>query len=173
MYERVLVGTDGSLTADRAVEAAALIARAHGSELIIAHAFPARPTVAERVARSEAPDEVKWRLSPGAIAEALVQSAVDQARTAVGGDRQSLWVRGRCEPGAPIPVLLGLIDELDPDALVIGNRDMPGRIRIRRSVARTLAHRATCDVVVVDTVGRRDERRRRRAAAGAHELRWA
>jgi nucleotide-binding universal stress UspA family protein len=156
VYERVLVGTDGSGTASRAVEAAGLVASAHGAELVIAHAFSPRPTPGQKIAWLEAPDELRWRLSVGVIAEATVLTAIERA-LAVAGDR--VRVDGRCEPGHPVPVLLGLIDELDPDVLVIGNRDMPRRIRAHRSVARALSRRATCDVVVVDTIGRRQRRR--------------
>jgi nucleotide-binding universal stress UspA family protein len=65
--------------------------------------------------------------------------------------------------------MLALVAELDPDALVVGNRDMQGRLRLHRSVARVLAHRAACDVVIIDTVGRRQHRRGQPARA----LRWA
>jgi nucleotide-binding universal stress UspA family protein len=158
MYQQVLVGTDGSMTATRAVEAAARIARAHDAELTIAHVFNPRQGLRQEVARAEAPDEFKWRLSPGGAADTIVEGAVDRARVAAGDG--SLRVRTRSEPGRAIPVLLGLIDDMDPDALVIGNRDMPTRLRFRRSVARTLSRRATCDVVIVDTLGRRDKRRK-------------
>lgn len=156
MYERILVGTDGSETATRAVEAAASMTRVHGAALTVAYAFPPGQTPALRAAQREAPEEIKWRLSPGALAETTVQHAVEQAR-AIAGDE--LRIIGRSEPGHPVTVLLGLIDELDPDALVVGNRDMPGRLRLRRSVARALARRAACDVVAVDTLRLREARR--------------
>jgi nucleotide-binding universal stress UspA family protein len=82
--------------------------------------------------------------------------AIELVHAIAGG---TVRVRGRCEPGRPIPVLLSLVEELDPDALVIGNRDMPLRFRAHRSVARAVSRRAACDVVIVDTLGRRHERR--------------
>jgi nucleotide-binding universal stress UspA family protein len=169
MYNRVIVGTDGSETATRAVEAAAVIARAHGAELVVAHAFPARLTGTQQAAQADAPDEMKWRLSPGALAEAVTETAAQRAHRVVGVG-PVLRIRRRCEPGPPIPVLLRLVDELDPDALIIGNRDMPLRIRLHRSVARTLVRKATCDVVVVDTIGRRNQRRQ---ASTVQHLSWA
>jgi nucleotide-binding universal stress UspA family protein len=155
MFERVLVGTDGSATATRAVEAAALVARAHGSVLIVGHAFSSRQTWGQQRAWAEAPEESRWRLSVGAVAEATVHAAIDRAHETVGA---GLKVLGRCEPGRPVPVLLAMVDALDVDALVIGNRDMRARLRLGRSVGRRLARRAACDVVIVDTVGRRQGR---------------
>jgi len=167
MYQRVLVGTDGSPTATRAVQSAARLARAHGAHLTVMHAFTTRPTAELERARRDAPQELQWRLSSGAMAEAVVHAAVEAARAAAG---DTLAVQGRCEPGAPVPVLLDAVAELDPDVLVIGNRDMACQPRLHPSVARRLAHRATCDVVIIDTVGRRQQRHHPTAR---HSLRWA
>jgi nucleotide-binding universal stress UspA family protein len=156
VYKRVLVGTDGSATATQAVEGASLVARAHGAELIVAHAFSRRLTAAEEIGRRDAPEELRWRLTPGVIAEETVATAVEHVRAIAGG---AMRVRGHCEPGRPIPVLLSLVEELDPDALVIGNLDMPFRFRAHRSVARAVSRRAACDVVIVDTLGRGQRRR--------------
>lgn len=161
MYERVVVGTDGSDTADRAVEAAARLAVAHDAVLVVVHAFSARVPARQRAAWQDAPDEVRWRLSPGTIAEETVLAAADLARDVANGD---LLVSSWTEPGHPIPVLLRVVERVDADVLVIGNRDMPGRARVRRSVGRAVARRATCDVVIVDTLGRRQHRQQRSPA---------
>lgn len=157
MYERVLVGTDGSGTATRAVVGAATIALNSGAELTIAHAFSPRPSSNLQRAWLVAPEDLRWRLSIGTIAEATVQTAVERAHAVAGDD---LPVVGRWEPGGPANVLLGLIDELDVDAVVIGNRDMTGWVRGHRSVGRALSRRARCDVVIIDTTGRRGNRGR-------------
>lgn len=166
MYQRVLVGTDGSPTASRAVEAAARVARAHGAALVVGHAFPPRLTTRQERDLRTAPDSLRWRLTPGAMGEEVVRAAVERARVASEG---VVAVRGRAEPGDAVAVMLALVAELDPDVLVIGNRDMPGRLPLRRSVARALSRRATCDIVIVDTIGRRHQRRER----PARTLRWA
>lgn len=157
MYERILVGTDGSATATRAVEAAARLARTHDAELVVAHAYSPRLTPAQQRAWHEAPEELRWRLSSGSIAEDTVEAALRHAARLTGG---TVRMHGRCEPGGAIPVLLALIDELDPDAIVVGNRDMPARIRAHRSVSQAITRRASCDVVIADTLGRRQQRRR-------------
>lgn len=164
MYERILVGTDGSDTATRAVEAAARLAVAHDADLVIAHVYAPRPAPAQQRAWHDAPEEMRWRLSIGSVAEGILDAAVRHVMKTTEG---CVRVHGRCEPGRPVPVLLALVDELDPDLLVIGNRDMPGRIRSRPSVSRALACRASCDVTIVDTLGRRQQRLRRTRRAVA------
>lgn len=150
MYERVLVGTDGSESATRAVESAARLAGLHDAELIVGHGFSTRLTGAQRRWWAVAPAEHRWRYSPGTIAEATVDSAVARARD-VAGD--SLVVTGVCTPGDPVPVLVDAARRVEADLLVIGNRSR----RIERAVCR----RAPCDVLVVDTTGRREGTRAR------------
>lgn len=146
MYERVLVGTDGSTTATRAVEAAVRLAATHGAALTVAHAYRARPSAAQQRAWQQAPEDFRWRLSVGSVGESTLDAAVATARATCPW----LDIDGRFEPGHPVRVLLRLVDQLDPDVLVIGNRG---------SIGRALARRAACDIVIVDTVGRRERRR--------------
>lgn len=150
MYERVLVGTDGSVTATRAVESAARLARRHNAELVVGHGFSTSLTAAQRRWMADAPEEHRWRFSPGTIAEATLDDAVARARDVAGAE---LVVTGVCSHGGPVPVLLDAARRTNADLLVIGNRDR----RIERAVCR----RAPCDVLVVDTTGRRARARAR------------
>lgn len=152
MYAHVLVGTDGLPTGTHAVEAAALLAQAHHADLTVAHAF--RPTRHAVHPDAALPVEMRWMCSPGSVADGVVQDAVRRAQAVVCG---GVGVVGRAEPGSPVPVLLALINELDVDAVVIGNADIRGRGS--RSVGRALSRQAACDVVIVDTAGRSERRR--------------
>ena len=146
MYSHVLVGTDGSDTAARAVDAAARLAHAHGARLTVVHAFGAR--------RASSPsdlegfrDEFGWQLTPGGAAESLVLAAADRARAAACG---ALEVDVVAEPGQPVPVLLEAVLRLQPDAVVVGNADLR-RPRLRRGIGPSLSRRAPVDVIIVDT----------------------
>jgi nucleotide-binding universal stress UspA family protein len=145
MYNHVLVGTDGSVTASRAVESAARLAHAHQARLTIAHAFTAKGHVGPDP--MGLPDEIGWLRTPGGSADALVSSAVDLAQEATCG---ALEIEGRAELGTPRAVLRSLIDELAPDAVVVGNADARRSIT-RRGLGSALARRATTDVIIVDT----------------------
>ncbi|MBV8692427.1 MAG: universal stress protein [Actinobacteria bacterium] len=150
MYERIVVGTDGSKTATRAVETAAEVARAWDARLCVTAAYVPKLTADQRSNRAETPENVRWRLSAGAIAEAVVQDAIRIAR-AVGGD--NLQVDGRAEPGKPVDVILQVAGTIDAGMVIVGNKGMAGWGRLRGSVGHTLTRRATCDVLVVDTIG--------------------
>ena len=150
MYERIVVGTDGSETATRAVLAAAGVARAWDADLCIAAAYAPKLTADQRYRWHEVPEDVRWRLGAGVTAEAVVHDAARRAQR-LGG--RTLGVDTRCEPGRPAEVILQVADEVGAGMVIVGNRDMVGRRRIRRGIGHALARRAGCDVLVVDTVG--------------------
>jgi nucleotide-binding universal stress UspA family protein len=146
MYAHVLVGTDGSPTATRAVGAAARLAHAHGARLTVVHAFDPRPPRDVHHA-DRARDELGWRLTPGGAADVLVRDAADHAQAVACG---ALDVHVRAEPGHPVPVLLRAVAAVEPDAVVVGNADLR-RPRVRRAIGPSLSRKAGVDVIIVDT----------------------
>jgi nucleotide-binding universal stress UspA family protein len=150
MYERIVVGTDGSETATRAVETAAEVARAWNAALCVTAAYAPKLTPDQRFNWEATPEDARWRLSAGSMADEVVQEAVRRARAAGG---PALDVDGRAEPGNPADVILRVADAVDAGMVIVGNRDMTGWGRLRGSVGHTLTRRAACDVLVVDTVG--------------------
>jgi nucleotide-binding universal stress UspA family protein len=159
MYDHVLVGTDGSPTATKAVEAAARLAQVHCAQLTIVHAFDPRPLMPASDGGVGA--EYTWRQSVGAMAEALVNAAADHAQAVTCG---GLQVEARAEPGDPVTVLLTFVRKLRPDAVVVGNADLH-RFRLRRSIGHALSRRVHSDVVIVDTVGLAGKTGERRSVA--------
>lgn len=143
MYEHVLVGTDGSPTAMRAVEAAARLARAHDARLTIVHAFKPRPPSP----RDERFRELWPRMTSGVIADEIVKRAEHHARAAVGGALDVETLHG---PGKPVAVLRRAVTSLSPDVVVVGNADLR-RPRAHRSIGHALSRKVHSDVVVVDT----------------------
>lgn len=159
MYDHVLVGTDGSITASRAVESAARLAHAHQAHLTIAHAFGPKGDL--DIDPSLIPDELAWLRSPGTAAEVLVNAAVDLAQAVACG---ALSVDARAEVGSPLSVMRSLMRELQPDAVVVGNADARRSIA-RRGLGAALARRTHADIVIVDTSGVGGAGRARRSAA--------
>jgi nucleotide-binding universal stress UspA family protein len=143
----VVVGTDGSDTATKAVEAAARLAEGYGQRLVVVHAFRSRGVEHRCRDLAAVPTELRWQLSPGAVGEEIVGRAVDFAREVTGG---AIQVSGRSEAGAPAKVLLGLTRELGAASLVIGNVGMHS-LWERLSVPHRVARKARCSVVMVDT----------------------
>ena len=150
-----MVGTDGSPTATKAVEAAARLALTGDHELVVAYGYRPKRAGALSADWNDVPEAHRWRVSPGAWGEAVVERAVSYARQVSG---PTLRVRGRCEPGEPARVLLSLVEELDAAAVVVGNVGL-GSWGERWTVPGRITRKAPCGVFVVDTAewSRRNE----------------
>jgi nucleotide-binding universal stress UspA family protein len=157
MYKHIVVGTDGSATATKAVEKAAAIAADSGARLHVAVAYSPRQTSQQRADMEDAPEEDRWRLLPGPAAELVGERAASVARESAG---VPIDVDVHCVLERPVDAIVDLAMQVDADLVVVGNRGMNGRGRIFGSVARAVSHRSPCDVLVVDTVGRRAKAQR-------------
>jgi nucleotide-binding universal stress UspA family protein len=150
MFRTILVGTDGTITASRAVaEAADLAAAVPGSVLHIVSVQ--KPMAAAAIASAEmataapAGAELEWEESARTALERLLADAAERA------GRESLTVETHARFGAPAEVLCDMAAHLQADLLVVGNRGMQGGRRLLGSVPNTVSHHAPCSVLVVDT----------------------
>ena len=149
MYRTIVVGTDGSTTADRAVDAAGELARLCGAELHVVSAYrPVRSAVLAGVgAMGGAVSAPAWLGDDERVAaEEVVRRAGERlAQTGVGATPAARL-------GEPADALLAIAEELDADLLVVGNRGMTGvRRYLLGSVADRVAHHAPCSVHIVHT----------------------
>jgi nucleotide-binding universal stress UspA family protein len=141
----VVVGTDGSATATRAVERAAELASALDAPLHIVmcceiHAGAAWATAAAGVAYAPAPDDRD---------RADAQQIVDRAKRAVMDLR--LDVRTHVCAGEPAEALLAIAADERAQMIVVGNHGMKGPRRVLGSVPNSVSHRAGCAVLIVPT----------------------
>ena len=121
-YRTVLVGTDGSTTATRAVTRAAELAAASEAELIVAY-------VGDAAQGARVLDHV--------VASLAATSLLPQTRVLAGD---------------PADALLRLAAAEHVDVIVVGNKGMTGAQRfLLGSVPNKISHRASCDVLVVHT----------------------
>jgi nucleotide-binding universal stress UspA family protein len=129
MLSTVAVGTDGSATASKAVEAAAEIARRFDAKLVLLSASHKSTEPVAQGGRESV--ELQWASNPDArVREMLHRTELDLK------DRKI-----ECTT---------MIDEGDPaDVLVIGNRGM--HRRVLGSVPNSVTHKAPCSVYVVKT----------------------
>jgi len=144
MYKVVVVGTDGSPTADKAVQAAADIARSLGSELHIVTAVRApRPGMASATG---AP------LIDSGAGQALVEEAAqhvgERAVAAFGSD---IKVEAHAAQGNADDVILTTAVDVNADLIVVGSKGMRGARRYLGSVPNSVAHGAHCAVLIVKT----------------------
>jgi nucleotide-binding universal stress UspA family protein len=140
MLSTIAVGTDGSVTAAKAVEVAAEMAERYGAKLILLSAAQDSRQPVSRPGQSE---ELQWATNPDALMrEMLHRTEQDMAERKI--DCTSL-----IDEGDPAEVLIRLAEECNADVLVIGNRGM--QRRVLGSVPNTVTHKAPCSVYVVKT----------------------
>jgi nucleotide-binding universal stress UspA family protein len=141
MGESIVVGTDGSETATRAVTEAARLARALGAEVHIVSAIDPRPSALTGEFIMPVPDE-------GDTLEATLAAAA----AAVRADDLSVHTHGAS--GSPADALLEVADAVGASTIVVGNRGMHGARRVLGSIPNTVSHRARCNVLIVSTDSR-------------------
>ena len=144
-YKSIVVGTDGSSTADVAVDRAGAVAGACDAELLIVAAY-GRDAHADAAVESALGSDA-WMVAGYAPAESVVQAAADRARAAGAKQVETLTVKG-----SPVDVLDQVVANARADLLVVGNvglNTVSGRIL--GSVPQSLARRSGVDVLIVHT----------------------
>jgi nucleotide-binding universal stress UspA family protein len=142
MADAIVVGTDGSDTATRALEQAARYAKALGAELHIVSAY--EPMHAKVSAPGAA--AVEGQSVP---ADAKVRTVVDEAAARVRVE--GLEATTHTLTGDPADALLEVADKLDASLIVVGSRGMHGVKRVLGSVPNKVSHGARCSVLIVST----------------------
>lgn len=146
MYKVLVVGTDGSETADRAVRVAAEIARSWGSELHIVSATRAPRAGAALASTTGAP-----LVDSGAGAALIEESAKQVGEEALKKHAQGVAAEAHAAQGNADDVILSTAAEVGADLIVVGSKGMRGARRYLGSVPNSVAHAAHCAVLVVKT----------------------
>jgi nucleotide-binding universal stress UspA family protein len=141
--ESIVVGTDGSATAEQAVEEAVRLAKALDGEIHIVSAF--EPLRGGKVAGAPEGAAKVFSPLPDSKVEVILAEAAAAAR------RSGATVTTHALDQSPADALLKVADEVDADLVVVGNRGMHGAKRVLGSVPNTVSHRAHCNVLIVST----------------------
>lgn len=145
MYEAIVVGTDGSDTAKRAVDEAARLAEATGGRLHIVAAY--EPLRGAKIVGAPEGAQKVWEVKPDASVQGVISEAESDARI------KGLEVETHTVTGDPADALLEIADKQNADLIVVGNRGMHGVGRVLGSVPNKVSHRAGCNVLIVATEG--------------------
>jgi len=145
MYKTLVVGTDGSPTADKAVAAAAELARSWGSELHIVTAFRTPRSGMGSAAGSELVDSGAGQALAEEAARAVGLAAIERFGDGIAGEAHG--VQGNADD-----VILATAADVGADLIVVGSKGMQGARRYLGSVPNSVAHGADCAVLVVKTV---------------------
>src|SRR5688572_8778155 len=81
-YRSIVVGTDGSITAERAVRQAAALAADEGARLVVVSAYEPKGTLAASAEASRVPDDIQYTLTDRAQTEELAERGRAIAREA-------------------------------------------------------------------------------------------
>jgi nucleotide-binding universal stress UspA family protein len=138
MFQTVVVGADDSATARRAVEVAVELTQISSGQLHIVSAFESK------VYSSSAEGEFQGLTTEGDV-DALLQSLSFIATKA--GVEPIL----HSAKGDPADVVIKAASDVSADLVVVGNRGMKGVRRVLGSVPNSIAHGASCSVLIVDT----------------------
>ena len=143
VYTRVVVGTDGSATADKAVETAANLARQLRATLHVVTAY-------------RQPGAGMGGASGAAMAESGGAGLQSEAAKQIADKAAGTWGEGvsaeaHAFPGHAADALLEAAQTIGADLIVVGSKGMTGARRVLGSVPNSVAHGASCAVLIVKT----------------------
>ena len=142
-YRTIVVGTDGSETAQRAVERAAEMAAAESARLVVTTAFERHDGGPD----DAIPSDVRWMLTDSNTAETHARKGRERAHE-LGVDD----VVVQAVAGAPAEMLIETAETFSADLIVVGSVGLTASTHfLLGSVASTVLHHAPCDVLVVHT----------------------
>jgi nucleotide-binding universal stress UspA family protein len=141
MYTSIVVGIDGSPTAEKALSRAIELARVSGALLHVVSAYEPVPA---RVSGG-APAAEDYVVSPSFKADAVLERALD------GAGAGDLTVEQHAPKGDAADALVSVARDTSAELIVIGSVGMKGPKRIFGSVPNSVSHHAPCDVLIVHT----------------------
>jgi nucleotide-binding universal stress UspA family protein len=146
LFERIVVGTDGSETASEAVRQAVELAKSTGAQLNIVSAFEPVPQSRLREESGEIPGDVAHAVGPREDVNQIVESAAGAAR------QVDLEAHTHVREGDPADAILDVAEEVNADLILVGNKGMTGARRfLLGSVPNKISHHAPCSVLIVRT----------------------
>jgi nucleotide-binding universal stress UspA family protein len=143
----IVVGTDGSETAGKAVREAADLATRLGAGLELVSAY--EPVSRQRLKEEarQVPEDMQWMVSPREEVETTLREAKEMVES-MGVREVAIHAR----EGDPADAILDVAEERGSDLIVVGNKGMTGAKRfLLGSVPNKVSHHAPCSVLIVRT----------------------
>lgn len=147
VFGSIVVGTDGSETAQEAVRQAVELARLAGATLEVVSAYEPVSNQRLREEAVEAPPDLQWSINPREDVDATLAQAAEEARAAGVPE-----VRTFARQGDPADAILDVAEEQGSDLIIVGNKGMTGAKRfLLGSVPNKVSHHAPCSVLIIRT----------------------
>ncbi len=146
MFDRIVVGTDGSETAAEAVRTAVELAKLSDAKLEIVSAYEPVPQSRLREESEGISGDVSHAINPREDVQLVLDKAAAVAKQA------NVDVVTHPREGDPADAILDVAEENNADLVLVGNKGMTGARRfLLGSVPNKISHHAPCDVWIVKT----------------------
>ena len=147
MFRSIVVGTDGSATAQEAVRQAAELAATLGARVHLVCVYEPVPSTAGDGGEPEpAHSESGWVLRPREAVEDTLAGAAAVFEAA------GVAVELHAQRGDPADAILDVAEERGADLIIVGNRGRTGAKRfLLGSVPNRISHHAPCAVLIIRT----------------------
>jgi nucleotide-binding universal stress UspA family protein len=146
MFDRIVVGTDGSETANEAVRQATELAKAVGSSIDLVSAYEPVSSARLREEAQQVPKDMEWMVNPREDVDATLKTAAEQIEEA------GVEVHAHAREGDPADAILDVAEERKTDLIIVGNKGMTGAKRfLLGSVPNKVSHHAPCSVLIIRT----------------------
>ena len=146
MFDRIVVGTDGSETANEAVRQATELAKAVGSSIDLVSAYEPVSSARLREEAQQVPKDMEWMVNPREDVDATLKAAAEQIEEA------GVEVHTHAREGDPADAILDVAEERKTDLINVGNKGMTGAKRfLLGSVPNKVSHHAPCSVLIIRT----------------------
>src|SRR5215213_10030116 len=132
MFSSIVVGTDGSETARKAVQQATDLAKQVGASVSLVSAYEPVSKQRLREESREVPKDMEWMINPREDVESTLRDAAEEVDTFA-------------REGDPADAILDVAEEQNADLIVVGNKGMTGAKRfLLGSVPNKVSHHAPC-----------------------------
>ena len=146
MFKTIVVGTDGSETASKAVAEAVGLAKAVGAKVLVVSAYEPVSDARLREEGRQVPADMQWMVNPREDVDATLQDA------AGGAEESGVDIETFARQGDPADAILDVAEEQGADLIVVGNKGMTGAKRfLLGSVPNKVSHHAPCSVLIIRT----------------------
>ena len=146
MFRSIVVGTDGSDTAGKAVQEAIDLAKSVSASVYVVSACEPVPQGRLREEARQAPEDLQWMINPREDVDATLKEAAEDVEDS--GVDVSTFAR----EGDPADAILDVAEEEGADLIVVGNKGMTGAKRfLLGSVPNKVSHHAPCSVLIIRT----------------------
>jgi nucleotide-binding universal stress UspA family protein len=146
MFDRIVVGTDGSETATEAVRTAVELAKMSKAKLEIVSAYEPVPQQRLREEGEGISGDVSHMVNPREDVSVVLDKASSEAK------KEKVDVVTHPREGEAADVILDVAEENNADLIIVGNKGMTGARRfLLGSVPNKISHHSPCDVWIVHT----------------------